>query len=183
MPALGDVMRVAAFRGQPASSSYGFPLIRSPDPSPQPLSRARATIFTHLRPAATSARRRQAASRLLRCASPASPGRTLRVRLEVTAPSRWGEAHPWSLLREAGLEGRLLAAKTMETKSLSRAQGSMFASAASNPRSGPDIDPEHGSGTADPEDREFGRVNPIAQAGEGFAARPLLPLSRENAAP
>jgi hypothetical protein len=34
----------------------------------------------------------------------------------------------------------------METKSLSRAQGSMFASVASNPRSGLDIDAEHGSG-------------------------------------
>jgi hypothetical protein len=41
----------------------------------------------------------------------------------MTAPFRCGEAHPWSLLGEAGLEGRLLAAKTMETKSLSRAQG------------------------------------------------------------
>jgi hypothetical protein len=53
------------------------------------------------------------------------------------------------LLGEAGLEGRLLAAKTMETKSLSRAQGSMFASETSNPRSGLDIDAEHGSGTPD----------------------------------
>jgi hypothetical protein len=39
----------------------------------------------------------------------------------MTAPFRCGLLHPWSLLGEAGLEGRLLAAKTMETNSLSRA--------------------------------------------------------------
>jgi hypothetical protein len=39
----------------------------------------------------------------------------------------------WSLLSEAGLEGRLLAAKTMKTKSLSRAQGSMFATPGLDP--------------------------------------------------
>jgi hypothetical protein len=37
----------------------------------------------------------------------------------------------------------------METKSLSRAERSMFASEASNPRSGRDIDAEHGLGSAD----------------------------------
>jgi len=39
----------------------------------------------------------------------------------------------------------------------------MFASGASNPRSGRDIDAEHGSGTADPKDSEFGRVLPMAR--------------------
>ena len=51
----------------------------------------------------------------------------------MTAPLRCGEAHPWSLLGEAGLEGRLLAAKTMETTSLSRAEGSMFATRGLDP--------------------------------------------------
>jgi len=45
----------------------------------------------------------------------------------------------------------------------------MFASETSNPRSGLDIDAEHGSGTADPEDREFGCVNPIARKREKVA--------------
>jgi hypothetical protein len=74
------------------------------------------------------------------------------------------------LLSEAGPPGRLLAAKTMETKSLSRAQGSMFASETSNLRSGLDIDAEHGSGTADPEDMEFGRRrDPFARLREKVA--------------
>jgi hypothetical protein len=69
--------------------------------------------------------------------------------------------------------GPACAAKVMEAKSLSRAQGSMFASEASNPRSGLDIDAEHGSGTADPEDSETECVNPIAlwgRAGDGGRA-------------
>ncbi len=43
---------------------------QSPRPLPSPSPRKRATTFTHLRPAAASAHRRQAALRLLRCASP-----------------------------------------------------------------------------------------------------------------
>jgi hypothetical protein len=47
----------------------------------------------------------------------------------------------------------------------------MFASEASNPRSGLDIDAEHGSGAADPEGVEFRCVNPVAPArGEGVRA-------------
>jgi hypothetical protein len=41
----------------------------------------------------------------------------------------------------------------------------MFTSAASNPRSGRDIDTEHGSGRADPEGLEFGRANPVDREG------------------
>jgi hypothetical protein len=57
--------------------------------------------------------------------------------------------------------------KIMEAKSLSRAQESMFASEASNPRSGRDIDAEHGSGTADLEDIELGCVNALPHKGGG----------------
>jgi len=56
------------------------------------------------------------------------------ARFAVTAPRRCGEAHPWSLLSEAGPQGRLPAAKTMKTKSLSRAEGSRLAT--------PGLDPE-----------------------------------------
>jgi hypothetical protein len=66
--------------------------------------------------------------------------------------------------------------KIMETDGLSRAQESMFASEASNPRSGRDIDAEHGSGTADPEGVEWRSVNPVArktdQAG-GIERKPV----------
>ena len=52
----------------------------------------------------------------------------------------------------------------------------MFASAASNPRSGRDIDAEHGSGTADPENIELGRVNwrGMSPATTSYCFRPLL---------
>ena len=66
--------------------------------------------------------------------------------------------------------GPACAAKIMEIESLSRAQGSMFASETSNPRSGLDIDAEHGSGTADPEVFGTGCVNPIAYRGGDFRA-------------
>ncbi len=57
----------------------------------------------------------------------------------------------------------------------------MFASEASNPRSGRDIDAEHGSGSADPEDIEFRCVNPIARKrARGLAARTLLPIAEEG---
>ena len=51
-------------------------------------------------------------------------------------------------------------------ESLSRAEESMFASEASNPRSRHDIDAEHGSGTTSPADFELGCVNPIARSRE-----------------
>jgi len=47
----------------------------------------------------------------------------------------------------------------------------MFASEASNPRSGLDIDAEHGSGTADPEGVELRCVNPVALRGGGRGSR------------
>ena len=62
----------------------------------------------------------------------------------------------------------------METNGLSRAQGSMFASEASNPRSGRDIDAEHGSGRADPEGTEFGRGKSDRPQGETGARGPGL---------
>jgi hypothetical protein len=62
--------------------------------------------------------------------------------------------------------------KIMETESLSRAQESMFASEASNPRSGRDIDAEHGSGTADLENIDGGCVNPVAPQGGKDASAP-----------
>jgi hypothetical protein len=93
------------------------------------------------------------------------------ARFAVTAPRRCGEAHPWSLLSEAGPQGRLPAAKTMKTKSLSRAEASRLASETSNPRSGRGLDAEHGSGTADQEDFELRCVNPVGRRGEGVIVR------------
>ena len=55
------------------------------------------------------------------------------ARFAVTAPLRCGQSHPWSLLREAGPQGRLPAAKTMKANSLSRAEASRLASETSNP--------------------------------------------------
>ncbi len=60
-------------------------------PSPR---RARPPRRGCERGAAASARRRQAATRLLRCATVATHGRMLRIRLGMTAPFRCGEAHP-----------------------------------------------------------------------------------------
>jgi hypothetical protein len=51
----------------------------------------------------------------------------------------------------------------METESLSRAKGSLFASEASGARSGRDIDAEHGSGSAEPEDIGFRCGNPTGK--------------------
>ena len=155
-----------------------------------PLSPLAATTFTHLRPAAASARRHQAASRLLRCASP----------LPVTAPRRCGQAHPWSLLREAGAQGRLPAAKTMQTESLRRAEASRLATPGLDPggatreagaaKGRPEgtpvfrraMDAEHGSGAPDQEDLELRCVNPVARLRETVrvSAPPLSGLARKS---
>ncbi len=129
-------------------------------------------------PAARSARRRQAAPRLLRCAPPASPGRTLRVRLEVTAPFRCSAVHPWSLLSEAGPPGRLAAAKTMEAKSLSRAQRSRLARERATRASGLGLDGEPGSGTADLQDRGRGCVTPLGRWPRSSSRRNVNPPTR-----
>ena len=68
------------------------------------------------------------------------------ARFAVTAPLRCGLMFLWSLLSEADLQGRLRSAKTIETKSLIRAERSRLALATAQ-RLG--LDGEHGSGTAD----------------------------------
>ena len=86
-------------------------------------------------------------------------------RCAMTAPFRCGVFVSMIFAERSRPAGPACAAKIMETKSLSRAQGSMFASVARNPRSGLDIDAEHGSGRADREDFELRCVNPIAAPG------------------
>ena len=91
------------------------------------LSPQAATTFRHLRrSAATSARRRQAASRLLRCASP----------LRVTAPRRCGDAYPWSLLSEAGPRAGF-PSKDHENQQPEPRAGVKARARARDPRSGP----------------------------------------------
>jgi hypothetical protein len=82
------------------------------------------------------------------------------------------------LLSEAGPPGRLPAAKTMEAKSLSRAQRSRLARKRATRESGLGLDGEHGSGTADLADRDRRSVTPFgrrprqtqsASLGDGWA--------------
>jgi hypothetical protein len=67
----------------------------------------------------------------------------------MTAPLRCGAFASMIFAERSRPAGPVRSTKSMETESLSRAEGSMFASAASNPRSGRDIDAEHGSGRGD----------------------------------
>jgi hypothetical protein len=54
-------------------------------------------------------------------------------RFAVTAPFRCGGFASMVVAAQAGPQGRLCSAKTMEAKSLSRAQGSMFATPGLDP--------------------------------------------------